>query len=344
VLAAALGTPGGADGGLLVLGSTGLLGQAIVAEARARAWPCRGAARSGASHSVDVTDPVRLGALVRALAPAVVVNCAAVTSLDECERQPALAYAINARAPALLAELSIELGMRLVQVSSDHFFTGDGPARHDEDAGVRLLNEYARTKYAGETFALTSPTALVVRTNIVGLRGWPSRPTFAEWALESLESARPITVYGDFFTSSMHSRACARALLDLAAAGASGLLNVASSEVASKREFVQALALAGGIRAELRGGSVGDLAPRRAESLGLDVRRAEGLLGRPLPDLRETVLAVLEEHRAVGPAGAPCHTGHPTAPAVAVRPASEPCHTGGAPAAAVAGDHGLRGS
>jgi dTDP-4-dehydrorhamnose reductase len=300
----------GSDGGLLVIGSTGLLGQAIVAEAREREWSCWGAARSGASHSVDVADPVQLETLVRALAPAVVINCAALTSLAECERRTALAYAVNARAPALLAELSIETGMELVQVSSDHFFTGDGPARHDEDAEVRLLNEYARTKYAGEVFALTSPTALVVRTNIIGLRGWPARPTFAEWALASLESATPISAYGDFFTSSMHSRACARALLDLVETGARGLLNVASSQVASKRELIEALADAAGIEAELRGGSVRDLAPRRAESLGLDVSRAEGLLGRRLPDLRETVGAVLGEHRAAGAVGEPSHAGH----------------------------------
>lgn len=299
----------GSDGVLLVIGSTGLLGQAVMAEARERDWPCLGAARSGASHSVDVTDPAQLGTLVRTVAPAVVVNCAAVTSLDACERRPALAYAVNARAPALLAELSIERDMALVQVSSDHFFTGDGPARHDEDTGVRLLNEYARTKYAGEAFALTSPMALVVRTNIVGLRGWAARPTFAEWALESLEHAGPIAAYGDFFTSSMHSRACARALLDLAATGARGLLNVASSQVASKREFVAALALAAGVRAEIRGGTVRDLAPTRAESLGLDVSRAEELLGRRLPDLGETVRAVLEEHRATGAADEPSHAG-----------------------------------
>jgi dTDP-4-dehydrorhamnose reductase len=281
----------------LVIGATGLLGQAVMGEARKREWRCLGAARSGADHNVDITDPVQLESLVRAAAPATVVNCAAITNLDACERAPALAYAVNARAPALLAELSIELGIELVQISSDHFFTGDGSVPHDEKAGVRLLNEYARTKYAGETFALTCSTALVVRTNIVGLRGWRARPTFVEWALEILKDAHPITLYEDFFTSSIHSRACARAILDLAASGARGLINVASSQVASKRAFVEALALTAGIQANIRAGSVKDLAPRRAESLGLDVARAERLLGRRLPDLRQTVQAVLEEYR-----------------------------------------------
>lgn len=290
---------------LLVIGSTGLLGQAMVAEAQARGCTCHGAARAGASHRVDVADAAQLETLVRSLMPAIVVNCAALTDLEECEHRPALAYAVNARAVALLAELSIELGVRFVQISTDHFFTGDGATRHGEHARVRLLNEYARTKYAGEVFALSCPGALVVRTNIVGRRGWPARPTFTEWALESLEkNDRALVLYEDYFTSSLHSGACARAILDLLARDACGLLNVGSSQVSSKREFVEALASAAGIAIEPRGGSMRNLAPPRAESLGLDVSRAEQMLGRSLPDLPETARAVVEEHHAASPGDA----------------------------------------
>jgi dTDP-4-dehydrorhamnose reductase len=283
---------------VLVLGSTGLLGQAVVAEVQSRGWPHRGAARSGTDYSVDITDWVALQALIEEVSPSVIVNCAAITSAAACEEKPGVAYAVNARAPALLAELSAELDSVLVHVSSDHFFTGDGSALHDENASVRLLNEYARAKYAGEMFALTNPRSLVARTNIVGLRDWPGRPTFAEWALNALEDVRPIPLYEDFFTSSMHSRACAKALLDLLQAGVKGLVNVASSQVASKRTFVEALGHAVGVTPRTTSGSVHELVPRRAESLGLDVSRAERLLGRRLPDLQNTVDAIVDEYRS----------------------------------------------
>lgn len=283
---------------LLVLGSTGMLGQAMLAQARAREWPCRGAARSGAECSVDVTDLTALEALVDEVRPSAVVNCVAITNLVDCEERPALAYAVNARAPGLLAELSLDRGIDFVQVSSDHFFTGDGAAAHDEKARVRLVNEYARTKYAGEVFALTAPTTLAVRTNIVGLRRWPGRPTFVEWALDAVENDRPLTLFEDFFTSSMHGRACSTAILDLIQIRARGLVNIASSQVASKREFVQAIARALGVElSRVSAGSVRGLTPRRAESLGLDVTRAESLLGCRLPDLHDTVRAVVEEYR-----------------------------------------------
>jgi dTDP-4-dehydrorhamnose reductase len=281
---------------LLVLGSTGLLGQAMLAEANVRGWPTQGAARSGADHAVDVSDLDALERLIRQSSCSVIVNCAALVDLDACERHPDIAYAVNARPPALLARLARELGFKLVQISSDHFFTGDGSAAHDEQAPVQLLNEYARTKYAGEAFTLTAPTALVVRTNIVGLRGWPERPTFVEWALDALLQARPISLFDDFFTSSIHAGDCAQAVLDLVSLDASGLLNIASSQVSSKRAFVEALAEAAAMRApNTSAGSIRELVPRRAESLGLDVARAERLLQRHLPDLHDTVRAVVAE-------------------------------------------------
>jgi dTDP-4-dehydrorhamnose reductase len=275
---------------LLVLGSTGLLGQAVVAEARARAVPCHGVARSGADRDVDLSDDASLEALVRELRPATIVNCVAITSLELCEADPNLAFSVNAGIPGLLAQLAGELDAKLVHISSDHYFTGDGRRAHAEDAEVRLVNEYARSKYAGEGLALANAGALVVRTNIVGLRRWPGRPTFAEWALAAIERDASIVLFDDFFTSSMGVRACAEAILDLVRVGASGLLNVASSQVSSKRELVLALAQRRGRELHnASAGSVRDLLPKRAESLGLDVTRAQELLGRSLPDLSATV-------------------------------------------------------
>jgi dTDP-4-dehydrorhamnose reductase len=161
---------------------------------------------------------------------------------------------------------------------------------------VVLVNEYARTKYAGERLALTRPGSLVVRTNIVGFRGW-SRPTFVESMVRALRASDALTLFDDFFTSSIEVGACARAILDLVAADAAGTVNVASRSVTSKLEFVSLLAQAVDLEPSYTPGSVRQLAPRRAESAGLDVRRAEDLLGRPMPDARETVAALAGDAR-----------------------------------------------
>lgn len=282
----------------LILGATGLLGQAMTAASNARGWESAGAARTRAQHTVDVSNLPALIGLVDEVRPDLVINCAALTDVARCEANPGTAYLINARPLAAVSSITRATDVRLVHISTDHYFVGDGSKPHGEGAPVQLVNEYARSKYAGEALALLDPGALVVRTNIVGHRGWAGCPTFAEWVIDTLERNSGIVRFTDSWTSSMHARDCAEAVLDLALGEVTGVVNIAAREVSTKDEFIRALGMELGA-AEIRGGTgtVRALEPRRADSLGLDVSLAERLLGRRLPTLAETTRAVVSEHR-----------------------------------------------
>ena len=257
------------------------------------------AARQGAALAVDVGDVTALRALLEAQRPDWILNAAAQASVDACERDPAQAWRVNARPCAVLADYARGAGARLVHISTDHFFSGDGAARHGENAPVRLLNEYARAKYAGEALALTDPGALVVRTNMVGLASRQGT-SFGEWAIGLIETDGEGVLFADQYVSLLDVWSLARALLDLAATPASGRLNVASCEVFSKADFVLALAQALGRRlTRARAGSPhAALDVARPDSLGLDAARAEVLLGRRLPNLKQIVRAVADRIQA----------------------------------------------
>jgi dTDP-4-dehydrorhamnose reductase len=158
---------------------------------------------------------------------------------------------------------------------------------------VRLINEYARSKYAGEGFARAYANTLTVRTNVTGYRGLDGRPTFIEWVVGALQDGDEMTLFDDFYTSTVDAPSLARAIVDLVYAGQTGLVNVASSQVASKQEFIQAMAAEMGIERDFGVASVRGMDPPRAESLGLDVSLAESVLGRSLPDLSATVGALV---------------------------------------------------
>lgn len=284
----------------IVLGASGLLGQALMRELHRRGTKAVGLSRG---TGVDLARVAQLGPVLDAHEPALVINAAANTHLDHCEREPEAAWALHARLPGLLAQWAGSTGVPWIQVSTDHYFRGEENLLHDEHAPVTLLNEYARSKHAGEAAALTSPQALVARTNIVGRRGWPGLPSFAEWAVNALRSGQPFSGYTDAWASSLEAGQCAAALLDLAGCGARGLLNVASRESISKARFIADLAQALGID-----GSRMQTQPRprnglaRANALGLDVRKAEALLGRRLPTSHEVAAALAlafkeENHR-----------------------------------------------
>lgn len=284
---------------VLVLGDTGLLGQALLAKGKELGRAIRGLSR----HSPDLAcDPLvhgELGRIIEDVQPDVVINAAGLVDVNACERQPDAAWATNARLPALLANACRERNIRLIQISTDHYFCDDERTPHAEDAPVTLVNEYARSKYAGECLALTHPGALVVRTNIVGLRRQPDAPTFAEWLLNALERQIPIELFTDFFTSTLTASQLANALFHLLDMPVTGRLNIASRQGASKFEFAEALATACCLPfTACRPGSVRHLvgAPR-ATSLVLDVSNSEAILGTLLPDLAAVVHQLGKEYR-----------------------------------------------
>lgn len=282
----------------LVFGASGMLGLQLLRELRARGHRVEGASRHGPDHVVDVCSGEETASLIRRAAPAVVWNAAAIVNLALCERDPAAAYAVNARAVCVMAQACRETGARFVQVSTDHYYVGHGALRHDEQAEVNLVNEYARTKFAGEAFALTNRDALVLRTNITGFRGAASQPTFAEWGFYSVLGDRPVTLFDDMHASTLDARSFCKAACDLLESGATGIVNVASGDVATKKVFIETLAQRlGRTLSKASAGSVRGLEPQRADSLGLDVCRAETLLGYRLPGLTAVVDALIAEYK-----------------------------------------------
>ena len=283
----------------LVIGSTGMLGQKLYAELMERGYPVTGVARQLADVSLDIQEHEALNAVLSRLKPDLIINTAACVNLQECENSPKKAYCINSRPAAILADYTKRTGAYLIQISTDHFFTDDQNAKHSEEAPVTLLNEYARSKYAAESFATLDPSALIVRTNIVGFRHQPANPTFLEWALKTMNTTTPMTLYHDFYTSSIDVTTFSKALADLIPKRPSGRLNLASSEVSSKKAFIEALADQLGV--ELNHAVTGSVREHnvipRAESLGLDVSKAENILGYTLPGLQNVVTQLVSEHR-----------------------------------------------
>ena len=285
----------------LLLGNTGLLGQAMAKELRGRNIRVHEAARRGSASHLNVEDLPSLSALLAEASPDIVINCVALVDIDACERDPGRAWRVNGRPLAVLADWAATHDRPLLHVSTDQYFLRGGNHPHDEAAPVTLINEYARTKFAGEALALTAPQALVLRTAIVGIRKWPMR-TFAEWAIDVAEKDQAVQLFADAFTSAIDVATFAKASLDLLDGGARGLFNLASREVYSKERFVHEIAAQMGRRlSNATTGSVSVLPTRRANCLGLNVRRAQQRLDYELPDLHQVIASILRQHEESNP-------------------------------------------
>jgi dTDP-4-dehydrorhamnose reductase len=283
----------------LVLGGTGMLGQAVVAEARSRGWAALGLARSQA----DVTDRGRLLGWADAFRPEVVVNCAAYTKVDACESEAGRAFAVNGEGAAHAAALAGQAGARLVHVSTDYVFDGDArePRQpYPEEAPTAPRSVYGRSKLEGERQALAYERSVVVRTS--WLFG-PGGPNFVATMVGLIEAGRlPLRVVTDQEGCPTYTRFLARALLDLAALEATGVVHYRNREPVSWYAFAVEIARLWSGAAEVVPVTSAEFprpARRPAYSV-LDVGRFETIAGRRVepwtPGLVET-LAWLRKER-----------------------------------------------
>lgn len=154
----------------VVSGSRGQLGSALVSQLAETGAPV-----VAASHDdLDVAKAAAVRSFLAELPPGpkVLINAAAFTHVDRCEREPAAARSANAEGPAVLAAACCDMGIRLVHVSTDYVFAGDAarPYREADATGPRSV--YGQTKLAGERAVLAaSPDFLVVRTSWLFGRG-----------------------------------------------------------------------------------------------------------------------------------------------------------------------------
>ncbi|WP_335936905.1 dTDP-4-dehydrorhamnose reductase [Streptomyces sp. PTD5-9] len=146
----------------LVTGAAGMLGRDVLARLAGEDATAVGADRA----VLDVADPGSVRAAFAEHRPAVVVNCAAWTAVDDAETEEDAALLVNGRGPELLAEACREHGAVLLQVSTDYVFAGDGEKPYAEDAPTAPRSAYGRTKLVGERAVLHAlpDTGYVVRT------------------------------------------------------------------------------------------------------------------------------------------------------------------------------------
>src|ERR1700722_15238166 len=147
---------------IAVIGGNGQLGCDVVS-----AFAASGDRVDSLSHAeieIDKLDSVR--SCLEKCTPAIVVNTAAMHHVENCEREPAHAYAVNAIGVRNLALVTRELGATLIHVSTDYVFDGKKNMPYVEDDLPVPLNVYGNSKLAGEYYARTlNPRHFVLRTS-----------------------------------------------------------------------------------------------------------------------------------------------------------------------------------
>lgn len=124
-----------------------------------------------AEHALDLSSPDSISGMVRTLKPALIVNPAAYTAVDEAESRRDHASAVNARGPGVLAAEAKRVGALMVHFSTDYVFDGAKDAPYVEDDVPGPLGAYGASKLEGErAVAAAGGRYLIFRTSWVYAR------------------------------------------------------------------------------------------------------------------------------------------------------------------------------
>ncbi|HEY6872512.1 MAG TPA: dTDP-4-dehydrorhamnose reductase [Geobacteraceae bacterium] len=216
---------------ILVVGAKGMLGRDLMEV-------LTGEVRGVDIEEIDITSLESTRRVLLTLKPAVVVNAAAYTDVDGCETNRELAMQVNGEGVAHLALAVMEIGAKLVHVSTDYVFDGAKDSPWLEDDPTNPLSVYGESKLAGELNARIVPDHLIVRTQwLYGLHG----KNFVETMLRLAGERSELAVVDDQTGSPTWTVDLARAIKALIDTGCRGTFHAANTGFCSWNGFARAI-------------------------------------------------------------------------------------------------------
>jgi len=198
------------------------------------------------SRDVDIREIGQLRQFITQAHPDWVVLTAAYTDVDESERNPQQAFAVNGEGTRNVARIARELGRRLFYISTDYVFDGASHRPYEPDDPIHPLNVYGASKAAGEDAVREqSKDWVIARTSwLFGA----CRASFPEKILRAAARQPQIKVVADQIGSPTFTRDLAAAIRDLVRSDARGILHITNAGSCSWFEFAKEVLLKAGRR------------------------------------------------------------------------------------------------
>lgn len=189
-----------------------------------------------AAHAdLDVGDQDAVERAIDRFRPQVVFNCAAISGVDQCERDPDLAFRVNATGPLNLARACRRIGAQLVHVSTDYVFDGTKATPYTIDDEPNPVNRYGSSKLAGEQAVReTVELFYIIRpARIFGLGG----RNFASTILKQIKEQGRVRAITEEIGSPTYARDLAERILKILSLGQPGIYHVTNNGGCSWYEF-----------------------------------------------------------------------------------------------------------
>src|SRR5438105_11188018 len=184
---------------IVIIGSGGRLGAALV-----RAYREKFNVVHFNHAQLDLANRDQIGTTFSPLSFDLLINCAAFTNVDLCESKREEAFAINAEAPKMLAEICRHKNAKLIHFSTDYVFDGEKREPYAEIDPAKPISVYGESKRAGEeNVSAVQDRNLVIRVSWVF---GPDRPSFLDAIIKRAREEEEIDAVADKFSTPTYTR------------------------------------------------------------------------------------------------------------------------------------------
>ncbi len=196
---------------------------------------------------LDITDRDATIAFVRRHQPDTIISCAAFTNVDGCETNPEAAFKVNAIGASNLAQAAERINARLIHVSTDYVFRGEGDKPLDESERVDPKSVYGKTKALGEEYVKNfCHRYFIVRT--AWLYGYAGK-NFVKTIVNAGKKFGRLEVVSDQLGNPTNAEDLAHHILQLAVSHDYGVYHCTGEGVCSWYEFASEIIRLSGVDA-----------------------------------------------------------------------------------------------
>lgn len=220
---------------VLVTGVKGQLGYDVVKELEKRGMEAVGVD----IEEMDITDADSVANVIKQAAPNAVIHCAAYTAVDAAEDNEEICRKVNAEGTQNIANVCKELDIKMLYISTDYVFGGEGERPWEPDDAREPQSVYGQTKYEGElAVENTLDKYFIVRIAwVFGVNG----KNFVKTMLNLAETRDTLTVVNDQFGSPTYTYDLAKLLVDMIQTEKYGVYHATNEGICTWYEFACAI-------------------------------------------------------------------------------------------------------
>jgi len=232
---------------ILVTGITGQLGFDVLKELKQRGADVIGTTR----EEIDLTTESGAKNFILDKKPETVIHCAAYTAVDKAESEAELALTVNGLATRWIAEACREINAKMIYISTDYVFGGDGKTPYEVHDEKKPVNIYGRSKLLGEdSVSAILPRHFIVRVSwVFGING----KNFVKTMLRLAETKNQLRVVKDQIGSPTYTVDLAKLLADMAVTEKFGTYHASNEGFCSWAEFAEEIFKQAGLKVEVEG-------------------------------------------------------------------------------------------